>query len=165
VKHEITATAFRQAFREAHGLEPLVLPDVEVIDSLEADIDTLRDALSGAPWARVEEPREGDESERFVVWPVDGVQVNFFFGWGAPIEFDFDFREIVDDEVFGGLLRLFRLVSSALSKDVVVRAEGYRGGPPVVHIDSGTGDVVLNPLSLKIASSDRGSAYGRLISS
>lgn len=52
---EISAAAFRWAFQEANGLEPLVLPDVEVIDSLEADIDTLRDALRGALWTRVEE--------------------------------------------------------------------------------------------------------------
>ncbi|MGA1811251.1 hypothetical protein VH571_02565 [Frondihabitans sp. 4ASC-45] len=147
MNHEISAAAFRWAFQEANGLEPLVLPDVEVIDSLEADIDTLRDALRGALWTRVEEQRAGDEAERFVVWPIDGVQVNFFFGWGAPIEFDFDLREIVDDEAVNGLLRLFRLVSSALGKDVIVRAEGDQGGPPVLHIDSGTGDIVLSPLS------------------
>jgi len=48
VKHEITATAFRQAFRETDGLEPLDRPDVDVIESLETDIDTLRDALRSA---------------------------------------------------------------------------------------------------------------------
>lgn len=144
--HEITAAAFRQAFREADGLEPLALPDVEVIDSLEADIDTLRDALRREPSVRIEEHREGD-ADRFAVWPVDGVQVDFFFGWGAPVEFDFDLREVVDDAAVDGLLRLFRLVSSVLGRDVVVRAEGHRGGPPVLHVDSGTGDVVLHPLS------------------
>ena len=72
--HEITAAAFRQAFREADGLEPLALPDVEVVDSLDADIDTLRDALRRVPSARIVEHREGD-AEEFAVWPVDGVQV------------------------------------------------------------------------------------------
>ena len=147
MKTKITAEAWQQAFREADGLEPLVLPDVEIIGSVEADMETLRDALRSSPWVRVEERREGDEDEQFSVWPADGVQVNFFFAWGAPIEFDFDLREIVDDEAMNGLIRLFRLVVLAVRKDVVVRAEGQRDGPPVLHVDAGTGSVVLTPLS------------------
>jgi hypothetical protein len=146
VNEEITAAAFRQAFREADGLDPLALPDAEVVGSHEADVDTLRDALWSAPWVRVEERRGGDE-EPYSVWPTDGVQVNFFFSWGAPIEFDFDLREMVDDEAIDGLVRLLRLVSSAVGKDVVARAEGQREGPPVLRIDAGTGCVVLSPLS------------------
>ncbi|PZE35752.1 hypothetical protein [Curtobacterium sp. MCPF17_031] len=147
---EITAAAFRQAFREADGLDPLALPDAEVVGSHEADVNTLRDALWSAPWVRVEERREGDEEnegEQYSVWPTDGVQVNFFFSWGAPIEFDFDLREMVDDEAVDGLVRLLRLVSSAVGKDVVARAEGQRDGPPVLRVDAGTGCVVLSPLS------------------
>jgi hypothetical protein len=146
VNEEITAAAFREAFREADGLDPLALPDAEVVGSHEADVDTLRDALWSAPWVRVEERRGGDE-EPYSVWPTDGVQVNFFFSWGAPIEFDFDLREMVDDEAIDGLVRLLRLVSSAVGKDVVARAEGQREGPPVLRIDAGTGCVVLSPLS------------------
>ncbi|OII07438.1 hypothetical protein [Curtobacterium sp. MCBA15_005] len=144
---EVTAGALRKAFREADGLEPLVLPDAEVIGSLGGDIDTLRDALTSAPWIRVEERRGGDEGESYSVWPTDGVHVNFFFDWGAPIEFDFDLRELIDDEAVNGLVRLFRLVSSAVGKDVVVRAEGHGDGLPVVRVDAGTGCVVLSPLS------------------
>jgi hypothetical protein len=144
---DITAAALREAFRGTDGLQPLVLPDAEVVGSLEADMDTLRDALRRAPWTRVEERRDDDEGEKFSVWPTDGVQVNFFFDWAAPIEFDFDLREIVDVEAVDGLVRLLRLVSSAVGKDVVVRAEGHRGGSPVVRVDAGTGRVVLTPLS------------------
>lgn len=141
----ITAAAFRQAFRQIDGLEPMVLPDAEVIGSLEADMDTVRDALRSTRWVRVEERGEGDEGEQCSVWPTDGVQVNFFFGWGAPIEFDFDLREMIDDEAVDGLIRLLRLVSSAVGKDVVVRAEGQRCAP-VLRVDAGTGHVELNSL-------------------
>ncbi len=63
------------------------------------------------------------------VWPSDGVQVNFFLGWGAPIEFDFDLREMVDDEAVDSLIRLFRLVSSVVSKDVIIRPRGAEQCP------------------------------------
>lgn len=146
---EITAASFRQAFRGADGLDALALPDAEVVGSVEADVDVLRDALMSAPWLRVEERRGDEEIEGrpCSVCPTDGVQVNFFFGWGVPIEFDFDLREMVDDEAVGGLVRLLRLVCSAVGKDVVARAEGQRDGPPVLHVDAGTGRVVLSPLS------------------
>lgn len=68
---------------------------------------TLRDALRRAPWIRVDERRGGDEGESHSVWPTDGVQVNFFFAWGAPIEFDFDLREMIDDEAVTSLFACF----------------------------------------------------------
>lgn len=124
-----------------------MLPDAEVIGSLEADMDTLRDALRRAPWIRVEERRGGDEGESYSVWPADGVQVNFFFAWGAPIEFDFDLREMIEDEAVNGLVRLFQLVSSAVGTDIVVQAEGRRNDLAVLRVDAGTGCVALSPLS------------------
>ena len=81
-------------------------------------------------------PRDGRPN---IIRIVEGVE--------GRVEFDFDLREMVDDAAVDGLLRLFRLVGSVLGRDVVVRAEGHRGGPPVLHVDSGTGDVVLHPLS------------------
>ncbi|QQD76287.1 hypothetical protein I8920_00440 [Curtobacterium sp. YC1] len=34
-------------------------------------------------------------------------RLNFFFGRGAPIEFDFDLREIIDDEAIYSLAVFF----------------------------------------------------------
>jgi hypothetical protein len=54
---------------------------------------------------------------------------------------------MIDVEAVNGLVRLFRLVSSAVGKDVIVRAEGRRTDLAVLRVDAGTGCVALSPLS------------------
>lgn len=144
----ITAVALRQAFRETDGLEPLVLPDGEVVNSVEADTGLLRDALENAAWIRTVESGASGVEQTLAVWPSDAVQVNFFLGWGTPLEFDFDLREMVDDEAVCSLVRLLRLVSSAVSKNVIIRPEGQSKARPVLHVDAGTGTLTLIPRSL-----------------
>lgn len=143
----ITAAAFRRAFQEADDLAPSVLPDGEVVSSSDADIAPPRDALRSAAWIRTVEPGASGVGQTLSAWPSDGVQVNFFLGWGAPIEFDFDLREMVEDEAVDSLIRLLRLVSSVVSKDVIIRPEGQNNARPVLHIDATTGGTSLSPRS------------------
>lgn len=143
---EITAAALRRAFADG-DLGPLVLPDGEVVGSVEADVEPLRDTLMNADWVRAIESGAGDVGETLSVWPSTGVQVNFFFGWGAPIEFDIDLRQINGEDAVNSLIRLLRLVSSAAGKDVVVRPEGQLNACPVFRVDAATGEATLNPRS------------------
>lgn len=142
---DLTAAAFRRAFRDADGVEPMPLPDGEVVDSLGSDIGPLRDALRHARWLHVTEQDTGGAAATLAAWPSTGVQVNFFFGWGAPIAFDFDLRQLIGDEDVRALARLLRLVSSVVGKDVVVRPEGERDGQPVLVVEASTGRFRLLP--------------------
>lgn len=143
----MTAADLRRVFREVDGTEALVLPDGEVVGSLAADIGPLRDALRNAAWVRTVEPEASGVSETLSAWPSERVQVNFFLGRGAPIEFDFDLREMVDDEAVEGLVRLLRLVTSAIHKDVIIRPEGELDVRPVLRVDAATGELTLTPRS------------------
>ncbi|WP_281264219.1 hypothetical protein [Curtobacterium sp. 9128] len=118
-----------------------------MVGSLEADIGSLRDALRNAAWVRTVEPGASGVSETLSAWPSEAVQVNFFFGRGAPIEFDFDLREMVDDEPVEGLVRLLRRVSSAIRKDVIIRPEGELEVHPVLRVDAVTGELTLSARS------------------
>ena len=103
------------------------------------------EVLRGCRGQRVD---AADDAENLVEWQADDeLPRASLLDWGAPIEFDFDLRELIDDEAVNGLVRLFRLVSSAVVKDVIVRAERRGDGLPVVRVDARTGCVVLSPLS------------------
>ncbi|MGN8050928.1 hypothetical protein ACTJKO_14710 [Curtobacterium sp. 22159] len=141
----VTAAAFRSAFHRAGDAEPLALPDGEVVGSSADDAIAVLAALRATAWPRNESVADGDALPTVRVWPAPDVQVDCFLGWGPPVTFDLDLRQIVDDDALAALLGLVRLVCSTTGKDVVVCPEGERG-VEVVRVSAQDGRVTLSPL-------------------
>jgi hypothetical protein len=124
------------------------LPDAVVIDSTVDDMGLVREFLDGSGW--LPDPQRStpqrDPLDPVRVSPVPGVTVNFYFGLGAPITFDFDLGEIQDRRSLDGLLNLIKAVSSITGKDIVITPEGADTGPAVVQAIASTGEIRLVPL-------------------
>ncbi|MBT2501060.1 hypothetical protein [Curtobacterium sp. ISL-83] len=142
---EFTAADLRRAFAPEPGVDAMVLPDATVIGSTGADVDRLRAALARSPWHVLDAGPE-DELGPTRVRPAPGVLVNFSLGLGAPITFDFDLREIIDDASLTALLDLLRFVASSTGKDVSMHAEGDSAGSAVLEVGAIDGSVMLRPL-------------------
>lgn len=124
---------------KAFGDDPGVLPDGEVVGSVEHDWDVLFAMLHDSDWKVTtsdgHSPLPPDshglaEVEIVTVWPVDGVRVNFFPGPDG-VYFDVDLRELINQTAMDGLANLMRKLGATLRRDVVLRDEGSRGTPVI----------------------------------
>jgi hypothetical protein len=124
---------------EAFGDDPGVLPDGELVGSVEHDWDVLFAMLHDSDWkvttsdghSPLPPDRHGlAEFEIVAVWPIDGVRVNFFPGPDG-VYFDIDLRELVDQAAMDGLAHLMRKLGATIRRDVVLRDEGSRGAPVI----------------------------------
>lgn len=124
-------------FHMSFGNDPGVLPDGDVIGSMEHDWDVLFTMLHRSGWKLTtsdgHSPLPPDKHglaalESLAVWPVDGVRV-YFFPDPHAVFFDFDLRELVNQDTVDGLAHLMRKLGTTLSRDVVIRDEGSRDAP------------------------------------
>ncbi|MFB2597475.1 hypothetical protein ACEXQE_06770 [Herbiconiux sp. P17] len=138
-------------FREAFGEEPGILPDGEVLGSSEDDWDAVFAMLRASDWKVTSGDRisplpqtrhEIAAGESFAVWPVAGVQVNFFPG-PEMVYFDIDLRELVNQAAMDGLTDLMKRLGDTLGRDVVILEEGA-GEPPILRYSPASSLFTLN---------------------
>lgn len=85
---------------------------------------------------------DGDETAVLKVWPVPGVQVNFWLLSAEQIDFDVDLRELQGQEGVDVLCGLLRAIGRRLGKPVKMISEGSYGDP-VLEFDPSVDRVVL----------------------
>jgi hypothetical protein len=126
-------------FHGAFGEDPGVLPDGEVVGSVESDWDAVFAMVHRSGWRMTTSDghsalpldRHGLAAlESFAVWPVDGVRVNFFPGPDA-VTFDIDLRELVNQAAVDGIADVMRKLGITLHRDVLIRNEGSSGAPVI----------------------------------
>jgi hypothetical protein len=83
-----------------------------------------------------------DESPTLKVWPVPGVQANFFLMSAEQIDFDLDLRELQGPEGVDVLCAFFRAIGRRLAKPEKLISEGNTGDA-VLEFDPSLDRVVL----------------------
>ncbi|MFI5710057.1 hypothetical protein [Kribbella sp. NPDC051620] len=100
-------------------------------------------ALRRLPTAADAFPRPDDvETAVLKVWPVPGVQANFWLMYAEQIDFDVDLRELQGQEGVDDLCRLLRAIGRRLGKPVKMTSEGSHGDP-VLEFDPSVDRVVV----------------------
>lgn len=129
---ELTLTELRRRLTDDDG----VLPDGIVEDSTAQEWTSLLSVIRArgwrAQWLGSASPEVEDEDERFAeagtlaVWPVPGVQINFFTG--ADVVFDFDRREVSDEQGAAALGAFLRDLGTGLAREITLTYEGSATG-------------------------------------